>query len=693
MRLEPDWFRLITSQLWQVTLLIPAAILLLRWVGRTRPHLAYGVLLVVLLKCVTPPIFTSDFGVFTWAEQRAQQFAPRVHSAALVQDPPHDSPAPASPTSTVAPQIAGSPDADAAAPSPATGDVQLLPVNNDVTELHPVTDIQPAASPTILERLFRRPGTLAAGIWLAGALVFGIWVAVSWRQVTRLCRAPLAPDSVLTLLNRIAVDLGLKHAPRLLVSEDTVMPFVVGVRRPLVLIPNSVLAAKEHHDLVMVLAHELNHVRRRDTLVGALQLLIQGIWWFHPCVWWLNREIRRYREHCCDEEVLARLDCRPQQYARCLINVLELNERGTARLGLAGMSPFEVTSQRLRNIMRSNVPFRRRMPVGAWLAAAAAAIVLLPGARGITSLEAIASIDSGVQSPLGDRAPAAPEKDKSDGRKQPPVPQLPRYTWEAGASYPYRLTIEVDHGREVETLTGTPTFTVRNVEAGRAEFAIAGDTLSSVRTTKPGREPEFDPLRFPEIPRFPRMAFPTGSWRGPHYGPYGPTVPLEHLVRIDDRGRTVSEQGQGEPLPYMLGGLGDLLVAKWPAEADAEWSETTGTEVSITHDDESNEFPIPIGYRGTEPQPESLAAEQSSVCSLTELADGGWELRRRRDLATVQQIDGEPRIALTEDATWQFGAPGDMPSRLDATAKLIVRENNVTTTFPIRIQAERLPVE
>jgi hypothetical protein len=483
----------------------------------------------------------------------------------------------------------------------------------------------------------------------------------------------------------------LRRAPQLLVSDELVMPFAFGVRKPTVLIPSAVLAADQRDNLVLVLAHELNHLRRRDTAVGVLQLLIQGIWWFHPLVWWLNREVRRYREHCCDEEVLARLDCRPQNYARCLINVLELNERGAAHFGLAGMSPFEVTSQRLRNIMRSNAAFRRRMPVGAWLAAFAAAIILLPGARGITNLEAVASIDLGVQSPLEDRAPAAPEKDKADGRKHPPLPALPRYTWEAGTSYPYQVTIEVDHGREVETLTGTPTFSVRSVEAGRAEFAIAGDSLTSVRTTKPGREPEFDPLRFPEVPRFPRMAFPTGSWRGPHYGPYGPTVPLEHLLRIDDRGRAVSEQGEGEPLPYMLGSLADLLIAQWPAEA--EWSETTGTEVSVTHDDDEDRFPFPVGYPYSEPQPESLAAEQTSACSLSQLADNSWELRRRRELATVQQVDGQPRIALTEDATWLFDTPGDMPSRLDATAKLIVRENNVTTTFPIRIQAERLPVE
>ena len=90
--------------------------------------------------------------------------------------------------------------------------------------------------------------------------------------------------------------------------------------------------------------------------------------------------MRRYREQCCDEEILARLECRPPQYARCLLNVLELNERFSPALGLAGMSPFEVTSQRLRNIMRSRAGFAAAMPRWCWLVLVGSALVVLPGA-------------------------------------------------------------------------------------------------------------------------------------------------------------------------------------------------------------------------------------------------------------------------------------------------------------------------
>ena len=60
----------VSSQLWQVTLLIPVLILVIRLTCRKRSHLAYGLLLVALIKCITPPVFTSPVGVFGWIEGR-----------------------------------------------------------------------------------------------------------------------------------------------------------------------------------------------------------------------------------------------------------------------------------------------------------------------------------------------------------------------------------------------------------------------------------------------------------------------------------------------------------------------------------------------------------------------------------------------------------------------------------------------
>jgi hypothetical protein len=341
--------------------------------------------------------------------------------------------------------------------------------------------------------------------------------------------------------------------------------------------------------------------------------------------------------------------------------------------------------------MRTNSPFRRRTPIGAWLAASAAALVLLPGARGVATPEAVASNESGFQSPAADTAPLAPAiTETANDEAAEPVAAVPHYQWATGASYPYTLTIQVDHGREIETLSGTPTLNVRGLNAGHAEFSMTGGQLASTRVTKPGREPEFDPLSFPRVPRFPRMAFPTGGWRGPSFSP-GLTLPAEHLVRIDERGRIVSEQGEGEPLPYLLGQVSELLIAPLPEHAVREWQETTGTEIAITREeDASDPFAIPTSLLVDEPRPESLAAETTASYSISSDDDGRLTLHRSSTLNTIQQLDGQPRITLSQDATWQFDQPGEPPERLAAEVSLVVRDGNVTTTYPIHIEAARV---
>ena len=56
------------AQAWQVTTLIVVVAMATRLVARNRPHLAHALWLVVLIKCVTPPVWSSSSGVFCWLQ-------------------------------------------------------------------------------------------------------------------------------------------------------------------------------------------------------------------------------------------------------------------------------------------------------------------------------------------------------------------------------------------------------------------------------------------------------------------------------------------------------------------------------------------------------------------------------------------------------------------------------------------------
>ena len=69
------------------------------------------------------------------------------------------------------------------------------------------------------------------------------------------------------------------------------------------------LAGLPESQLELILAHELAHIRRHDYLINVIQTLVETLFFYHPGVWWLSREIRKERENCCDDlVVMARVN-------------------------------------------------------------------------------------------------------------------------------------------------------------------------------------------------------------------------------------------------------------------------------------------------------------------------------------------------------------------------------------------------
>ena len=53
-----------------------------------------------------------------------------------------------------------------------------------------------------------------------------------------------------------------------------------------------------------LLLHELAHVHGRDPLIHLLQRAVETLLFYHPAVWWVSEQIRREREHRCDDRVI-----------------------------------------------------------------------------------------------------------------------------------------------------------------------------------------------------------------------------------------------------------------------------------------------------------------------------------------------------------------------------------------------------
>ena len=78
-------------------------------------------------------------------------------------------------------------------------------------------------------------------------------------------------------------------------------PVVIGYLRPVILVPVGMLAGMPGAQIEAILLHELGHIGRYDYLANLLQMLVEGVLFYHPAVWWISHVVREEREHCCDD--------------------------------------------------------------------------------------------------------------------------------------------------------------------------------------------------------------------------------------------------------------------------------------------------------------------------------------------------------------------------------------------------------
>jgi beta-lactamase regulating signal transducer with metallopeptidase domain len=212
-------------------------------------------------------------------------------------------------------------------------------------------------------------------LWLAGLLVQGVRTALQLRQARGLVRRsePVPDPGVVELFAGLRRELGVRAA-EVRVSPEVRTPQVVGLLRPVVLLPKS--ASLSRGDLAMALCHELLHVRRGDLWWGWVPALAQRLFWFHPLAGLAVREYALAREAACDEGVLRVLEPAPEAYGRLLLR-LGVTPRATS-LAAAGAAPsFRILKRRLEMLEQSSVPKRSRL--GAWcLVALIAPLGLVP---------------------------------------------------------------------------------------------------------------------------------------------------------------------------------------------------------------------------------------------------------------------------------------------------------------------------
>jgi TonB family protein len=162
-----------------------------------------------------------------------------------------------------------------------------------------------------------------------------LWRGRRTRAMVR--RATLLPleTSACGFLNDAARRFGMAM-PEVRCSSETRGPVVLGLRRPLLLVPEGFFTAENAEeiqtasdedirtasddDIAAALAHECAHIRRRDFAKNLIYECVTAAVAYHPACWLMRRRIAETRELVCDEMAAGAAGDRPE-YAASLLRL------------------------------------------------------------------------------------------------------------------------------------------------------------------------------------------------------------------------------------------------------------------------------------------------------------------------------------------------------------------------------------
>jgi beta-lactamase regulating signal transducer with metallopeptidase domain len=628
-------FPFLATQTLQVALLAVAVWIVVTTCCKRRPHLAHALWLLVLIKCIVPPVFSSSAGVYSWLLKEEKPTSKAIGGIEASGQPPIAM-AEATfvqghfPTDTQKVVAKPSPSVSfSLSPTTRPNVVQTTPANRvaqaltkpttrtnstasspappakaaDVTVAPTVTASPPIATPSDLVPTARIWQTWIAKVWLIGVALSLAFTLIRFLRFRRWIRQQEAIEnhSVESVVNDLAGQLKLRKKVCVKVIDAEFGPAIMGLFRPTIVLPYSLVVDKTPEQLEPMLAHELIHFRRGDTYWSIVQVIACSLMWFHPLVWLASKNVTRESERCCDEETIANFDCDRANYARMLVDVLEQKSRLRIAPVVPGVRPANVTSSRLEQIMETDSGKRKRTPRWVFALVLVLAIVVIPGAAIVRSQEKPEVASNDPLPPVVTKNPIVQTK---GARAIKPVV--------SNRATPPRVPIKVTPGVQRE-----------------------GNGFRSLEPTATQSKPSqssFPPGNLKPVPRNLKPVPPaTNSFDGASFGSFNPDSAAEGIVN-----KVASMASEDEQRKKILGEL----------RTDKTWRSAAARELLSN----LKSIPVDVEVRFWIDRKERAAEFLKSATLDLQPQDSGWNLSEQQ----ISQSDYEKLtdfLAKSDDST------------------------------------------
>ena len=175
-------------------------------------------------------------------------------------------------------------------------------------------------------------------LWIAGCLCSLVRTFLNRLRLIRMLShtTPLDRDDINEHISMRRKSLGIRRQIECLLIDDEVGPASTGLLRPKILIPQNLLCELDFCQLLSIVDHEIQHIRRFDSVYLLLNQVACCLHWFNPLAYWLAARVRAEIEHAVDAATVGLVDDQAKKnYGDLLIH---LASRRSRSLGLAPMA-------------------------------------------------------------------------------------------------------------------------------------------------------------------------------------------------------------------------------------------------------------------------------------------------------------------------------------------------------------------
>jgi len=139
--------------------------------------------------------------------------------------------------------------------------------------------------------------------YLIGMTIFSVRFLLSLLRIRSFKNRGIIPvnPELVDCMEKLVRHFNLRIKPVIKESVLIKVPIVMGLLKPVIVVPAGLLTHLPFNQVEAIIAHEIVHIKRNDFLINLIQSIIEIVFFYHPAVYLLSSQIRKERENCCDD--------------------------------------------------------------------------------------------------------------------------------------------------------------------------------------------------------------------------------------------------------------------------------------------------------------------------------------------------------------------------------------------------------